>query len=164
MLGIFADFGHVGKVAHHRDVRILVRADTGAIHLECIDFARGVVRQLDWLIVASPTESSNSGRTYHTLSAATPKLASSKFQDLHNRAIHSFPETGQPRYFQSQLSINMQLQTFDFDIESHPTRSQSPLRTNFNSRPQKPRLSSSFRKIGQPDTPPARANVYFPKS
>lgn len=54
MLGIFADFGHVGKVAHHRDVRILVRADTGAIHLECIDFARGVVRQLDWLIVASP--------------------------------------------------------------------------------------------------------------
>lgn len=99
MLGIFADFGHVGKVAHHRDVRILVRADTGAIHLEYIDFARGVVRQLDWLIVASPTESSNSGRTYHTLSAATPKLASSKFQDLHNRATHSFPEKASPVIF-----------------------------------------------------------------
>ena len=90
MLGIFADFGHVGKVAHHRDVRILVRADTGA---------RGVVRQLDWFIVASPTESSNSGRTYHTLSAATPKLASSKFQDLHNRATHSFPEKASPVIF-----------------------------------------------------------------
>ena len=135
MLGIFADFGHVGKVAHHRDVRILVRADTGAIHLECIDFVRGVVRQLDWLIVASPTESSNSGRTYQTLSAATPKLASSKFQDLHNRAIYSFPETSQSRYFQAQLSINMQLQTFDFAIENRPTRSRSLLRTNFNSRP-----------------------------
>lgn len=99
MLGIFADFGHVGEVAHHRDARILVRADTGAIHLECIDFARGVVRQLDWLIVASPTESSNSGRTYHTLSAATPKLASSKFQDLHNGATHSFPEKASPVIF-----------------------------------------------------------------
>ena len=54
MLGIFANFGHVGEVAHHRDARTLVRADTGAIHLECIDFARGAVRQLDWLIVASP--------------------------------------------------------------------------------------------------------------
>ena len=99
MLGIFADFGHVGKVAHHRDVRILVRADMGAIHLECIDFARGVVRQLDWLIVASPTESSNSGRTYHALSAATPELVSSKSQDLHNRAIHSFPKQASPVIF-----------------------------------------------------------------
>ena len=32
-------------------------------------------------------------------------------------------------------AINMQLQTFDFDIESRPTRSRSLLRTNFNSRP-----------------------------
>ncbi|WP_443730468.1 hypothetical protein, partial [Slackia isoflavoniconvertens] len=120
MLGIFANFGHVGEVAHHRDARTLVRADTGAIHLECIDFARGAVRQLDWLIVASPNGLSNSGRAYHALSAATHKLASSKFQDLHNRAIHSFSETSQPRYFRSQLSINMQLQTFDFDIESRP--------------------------------------------
>lgn len=135
MLGILADFGHIGEVAHHRDARTLVRADTGAIHLECIDFARGAVRQLDWLIVASPNGLNNSGRAYHALSAATPKLASSKFQDLYNRAIHSFSETGQSRYFQAQLSINMQLQTFDFDIESRPTRSQSLLRTNFNSRP-----------------------------
>lgn len=125
----------LGKWPTPVSARTLVRADTGAIHLECIDFARGAVRQLDWLIVASPNGLSNSGRAYHALSAATPELASSKFQDLHNRAIHSFPETSQPRYFQAQLSINMQLQTFDFDIERRPTRSQSLLRTNFNSRP-----------------------------
>lgn len=29
------------------------------------------------------------------------------------RAIHSFPETGQPRYFRSQLSINMHLRSDD---------------------------------------------------
>lgn len=54
MLGIFANFGHVGEVAHHRDARIFVRADARAIHLECIDFARDTVGQLDWLIIASP--------------------------------------------------------------------------------------------------------------
>ena len=94
MLGIFANFGHVGEVAHHRDARTLVRADTGAIHLECIDFARGAVRQLDWLIVASPNGLSNSGRAYHALSAATPSDASSKHHDFASCATE---RSGMPR-------------------------------------------------------------------